>query len=88
LFFSVARGKAITLSSIGVIKYVSFVERKAIWRHFVGRRNPHAISYIVFKAGMERRLPQTNKKIRGTWRKEGCQAFHTVASIMFSTIAS
>jgi hypothetical protein len=71
LFVTTTRGKAISLPIFGVPKYVSFVGRKAILRHLARRINPHATSQTIFGGRMPRRLPQTNKKLRGTWRKEG-----------------
>jgi hypothetical protein len=72
LFFIVARRKAIELPVVGIPRYVPSMGRKAILRHLARRSKPHATSLNVFRGRMERRLPQYNNKLRGTWRKREC----------------
>jgi hypothetical protein len=88
LFVTTTRGKAILLPIFGAPKYVSFVGRKTTLRHLARRINPLATSQTIFGGRKPRRLPQTNKKLRGTWRKERCQEVYIVVPRMFSTTTS
>lgn len=62
----IATRNAIELLVVGTHKYVSFLGRKVILRHIVGRSKPRAKNRFFLRGGMERKLPQTKNKLRGT----------------------
>jgi hypothetical protein len=84
LFVTATRGNTIVLLVVGVPNYTSFIGRKAILRHISGRIKPPTTSQNIFGGRMERRIPQTNNKIGGTWTKGGlCQTNDIVAPRIF-----
>lgn len=84
LFVIVAGRKAIGHSTQ---RHCHFVGRKAIVRHLAGRTKPHDTRLIGFRGRMERRLPQSNNELRGTWRGV-CQVVHVTTIRIFTTTAS
>jgi hypothetical protein len=70
LFVAAARGKATTLSIVGIQKLANFARRKALFRHLIGRSKPYATSLVVFKGRRTKSLPQSNNELRGAWRED------------------
>jgi len=48
--------------------HVHYVGREVMLRHIVERSNPNGTNQIVLRGRTTRGLPQTNRKLKGTYR--------------------